>query len=178
MQAVLNRDWALLNIQKVERYEEKAGVLPLILIEGTGNVFSLSLYSPTDEVRKQCYSNMPNTNGLSYDDLADLSRILGGPDQVFLVEEQEFCDTVQCAPEGMEEHLRGHWVEHDIRAVLAGREFVPQPTVVLVCYRNWLVTWRLITQRDASARQQCHEINELSRLYRSDSDKAERDPSS
>jgi hypothetical protein len=178
MQAVLNRDWALLNIQKVERSEENAGVLPLILIEGTGNICSLSLYSPTDEVRKQCYSNMPNTNGLSYDELADLSRILGGPDQVFLVEEQEFCETVQCEPDQVEEHLRDQWVEHDIQAVLAGREFVPQPTVVLVCYRNWLVTWRLITQRDAGARQQCLEINELSRLYRSDSEKAERDPSS
>ena len=178
MRTVLDRDWVLLNIQKVERDEEKAGVLPLILIEGTGNSFSLSLYSPTDDVRKECYPNMPNTNGLTYEQLADLSRILGGPDQVFLVEEKELCETVQCAPEQMEEHLKEHWVEHDIRAVLAGREFVPEPIVVLVSYRNWLVTWRLITQRDACARQQCHEINELSRLYRSESEKTKRDPSS
>jgi hypothetical protein len=178
MQTVLDRDWVLLNIQKVERDEEKAGVLPLILIEGTGNSFSLSLYSPTDDVRKECYPNMPNTNGLTYEQLADLSRILGGPDQVFLVEEKELCETVQCAPEQMEEHLKEHWVEHDIRAVLAGREFVPEPIVVLVSYRNWLVTWRLITQRDACARQQCIEINELSRLYRSESEKTKRDPSS
>ena len=178
MRTVLDRDWGLLNIQKVERDEEKAGVLPLILIKNTGNIFSLNLYSPTADVRKDCYPKMPNTNGLTYDDLANLSRILGGPDQVFLVEEEEFCETVQCAPEEMEEHLREHWVEHDIRAVLAGREFVPEPIVVLVSYRNWLVTWRLITQRDVGARQQCLEINELSRLYRSDSEKAERDPSS
>jgi hypothetical protein len=178
MRTVLDRDWVLLNIQKVERDEEKAGVLPLILIKNTGNIFSLNLYSPTADVRKDCYPKMPNTNGLTYDDLANLSRILGGPDQVFLVEEEEFCETVQCAPEEMEEHLREHWVEHDIRAVLAGREFVPEPIVVLVSYRNWLVTWRLITQRDVGARQQCLEINELSRLYRSDSEKAERDPSS
>jgi hypothetical protein len=178
MRAVLDRDWVLLNIQKVERDEEKAGVLPLILIEGTGNIFSLSLYSPTADVRKDFYPKMPNTNGLTYEELVNLSRILGGPDQVFCVEEEEFCDTVQCASEGMEEHLREHWVEHDIRAVLAGREFVSQPTVVLVCYSNWLVTWRLITQRDAGARQRCIEINELSRLYKSDSEKAERDPSS
>jgi hypothetical protein len=178
MRTVLDRDWVLLNIQKVERDEEKAGVLPLILIEGTGNIFSLSLYSPTDDVRKQCYPNMPNTNGLSYDELANLSRILGGPDQVFLVEEQEFCETVQCEPDQMEEHLRDHWVEHAIRKVLAGLEFVPQPTVVLVSYRNWQVTWRLITQRDAGARQQCIELNELSRLYRSESEKTKRDPSS
>ena len=164
MRTVLDRDWVLLNIQKVERDEEEAGVLPLILIEGTGPIYPISLYSPTDDVRKQCYSNMPNTNGLSYDELAKLSRILGGPERVFLVEEQEFCDTVGCSPEQMEEHLTEHWVEHDIRAVLAGLEFVPEPTVVLVSYRNWLVTWRLITQRDASARQQCLEINDLSRM--------------
>ena len=178
MRTVLDRDWVLLNIQKVERDEEEAGVLPLILIEGTANIFSLSLYSPTADVRKDCYPKMPNTNGLAYEELVNLSRILGGPDQVFCVEEEEFCDTVHCAPEEMEEHLREHWVEHDIRAVLAGREFVSQLTVVLVCYSNWLVTWRLITQRDAGARQRCIEINELSRLYKSDSEKAERDPSS
>lgn len=178
MRTVLDRDWVLLNIQRIERSEENAGVLPLILIEGTANIFSLSLYSPTADVRKDCYPKMPNTNGLTHEELVTLSRILGVPDQVFCVEEEEFCDTVQCAPEEMEEHLREHWVEHDIRAVLAGREFVSQLTVVLVCYSNWLVTWRLITQRAASARQQCLEINELGRLYRSDSDKAERDPSS
>lgn len=177
MQAVLNRDWALLNIQKVERGEAVGGVLPLILIEGTGNIFSLSLYSPTADVRKQCYPNMPNTNGLTYEELANMSRILGGPDQVFLVEEQEFCETVQCAPEQMEKHLKEHWIEHDIRTVLAGLEFVPQPTVVLVSCREGLVTWRLITQRDAGARQQCIEINELSSLYGSDFNKEERDPS-
>ena len=174
----LKRDWVVHNIQRVERGEEKAGLLPLIVVEGAGPFYTVSLYSPTDVVRKECYGHMPNTNGLSYDDLVQLSRILGGPDQVFLVEEQEFCETVQCEPEQMEEHLRDHWVQHDIRAVLAGLEFVPQPTVILVCYRNWLVTWRLITQRDAGARQQCIEINQLSRLYRSDFDKAERDPSS
>lgn len=177
MRTVLDRDWVLLNIQKVERGEEKAGVLPLILIEGTGNIFSLSLYSPTADVRKDCYPKMPNTNGLSDDELANLSRILGGPDQVFSVEEQEFCETVRCAPEQMEKHLKEHWIEHDIRTVLAGLEFVPQPTVVLVSCREGLVTWRLITQRDAGARQQCIEINELSSLYGSDFDKEERDPS-
>ena len=165
MRTVLDRDWALLNIQKVERGEAVGGVLPLVLIEGTGNIFSLSLYSPTADVRKQCYPNMPNTNGLTYEELANMSRILGGPDQVFLVEEKELCETVQCAPEQMEEHLKEHWVEHDIRAVLAGLEVVPEPTVVFVCYQPGLVTWRLITQRDAGARQQCIEINELSRMY-------------
>src|ERR1039457_182578 len=160
IKTLLKRDWVVHNIQRVERGEEKAGLLPLIMVEGAGPIYTISLYSPTDVVRKECYGHMPNTNGLSYDDLVQLSRILGGPDQVFLVEEKELCETVQCAPEQMEEHLKEHWVEHDIRAVLAGREFVPEPIVVLVSYRNWLVTWRLITQRDACARQQCIEINE------------------
>src|ERR1035437_4946833 len=174
----LKRDWVVHNIQRVERGEEKAGLLPLIMVEGAGPFYTISLYSPTADVRKECYPRMPNTNGLSYDNLVQLSCILGGPERVFLVEEQEFCDTVGCLLEQMEAHLKKHWVDHDIRAVLAGLEVVPQPTVVLVSYRNWLVTWRLITQRDASARQHCLEINELSRLYGSDSDKADRDPSS
>src|ERR1019366_7739181 len=94
---------------------------------------TVSLYSPTDVVRKQCYPNMPNTNGLSYDDLVHLWRILGGPERVSLVEEQEFCDTVGCLLEQIDAHLKEHWVDYDIRAVLAGLEFVPEPTVVLVC---------------------------------------------
>ena len=178
IKTLLKRDWVVHNIQRVERGEEKAGLLPLIMVEGAGPFYTISLYSPTDVVRKECYPQMPNTNGLSYDNLVHLWRILGGPERVFLVEEQEFCDTVGCLLEQMEAHLKEHWVDHDIRAVLAGLEVVPGPTVVLVCYRNWLVTWRLITQRDAGARQQCIEINQLSRLYRSDFDKADRDPSS
>src|ERR1039458_5710654 len=165
IKTLLKRDWVVHNIQRVERGEEKAGLLPLIMVEGAGPIYAISLYSPTDVVRKECYAHMPNTNGLSYDDLVHLWRILGGPDQVFLVEEKELCETVQCAPEQMEEHLKEHWVEHDIRAVLAGLEVVPEPTVVFVCYQPGLVTWRLITQRDAGARQQCIEINELSRMY-------------
>ena len=165
IKTLLKRDWVVHNIQRVERGEEKAGLLPLIMVEGAGPFYTISLYSPTDVVRKECYWNMPNTNGLSYDDLVHLWRILGGPERVFLVEEQEFCDTVGCLLEQMEAHLKEHWVDHDIRAVLAGLEFVPEPTVILVCYQPGLVTWRLITLRDADARQQCIEINELSRLY-------------
>src|ERR1035441_7462117 len=178
IKTLLKRDWVVHNIQRVERGEEKAGLLPLIMVEGAGPFYTVSLYSPTDVVRKECYPNMPNTNGLSYDDLVHLWRILGGPDHVVLVEEQEFCDTVGCSFEQIEEHLKEHWVDHDIRAVLAGLEFVPEPTVFLVCYQPGLVTWRLITLRDADARQQCIEINELTRLYGSDFEKAERDPSS
>ena len=178
IKTLLKRDWVVHNIQRVERGEEKAGLLPLIMVEGAGPIYAISLYSPTDVVRKECYAHMPNTNGLSYDDLVHLWSILGGPERVFLVEEQEFCDTVGCLLEQMEAHLKQHWVDHDIRAVLAGLEFVPEPTVVLVCYQPSLVTWRLITLRDADARQQCIEINELSRLYGSDFEKAGGDPSS
>src|ERR1035437_9612373 len=90
----LKRDWVVHNIQRVERGEEKAGLLPLIMVEGAGPFYTISLYSPTADVRKECYPRMPNTNGLSYDNLVQLSRILGGPEHVVLVEEQEFCDTV------------------------------------------------------------------------------------
>ena len=106
-----------------------------------------------------------------------LSRILD-PDQTALVEEEELCDTVQCLPEQIEEHLKEHWVEHDIRVVLAGLEFVPQPTVLLVRYRDGLVTWRLITQRDRHARQRCLEVNELSRLFNWEPQKEDGGPSS
>ena len=164
MTALLKRDWVVHNIRKVERGEEKAGMLPLVLIQNTGNYYSVSLYSPTRKVRKECYPNMPNTNGLTGQQLEELSRILGR-DQYFLVEEDEFRNTVECQAEHIEEHLEEHWIEHDIRAVLAGLEFVPQPTVVLVQYHNELVTWHLITLRDDDARQHCIEINELSRLY-------------
>jgi hypothetical protein len=178
MKILLKRDWVAHNIQRVERGEEKVGLLPLVLVEGAGPFYTISLYSPTADVRKECYPRMPNTNGLSYDDLVHLWRILGGPERVFLVEEQEFCDTAGCLLEQMEAHLKQHWVDHDIRAVLAGLEFVPEPTVVLVCYQPSLLTWHLITQRDAEARQHCLELNELSKLYEQDSDKAELDPSS
>lgn len=77
----------------------------------------------------------------------------------------------------MKEHLKEHWVEHDISAVLAGLEFVPEPTVLLVCYQPSLVTWHLITQRDAEARRRCLEINELSRLYEQDSEQESCDSS-
>ena len=164
----LKRDWVVHNIQRVERGEEKAGLLPLIMVEGAGPFYTISLYSPTDVVRKECYAHMPNTNGLSYDNLVQLSRILGGPEHVVLVEEQEFCDTVGCSLEQIEEHLKEHWVVHDISAVLDGQEFVPEPTVLLVRYQPSLLTWHLITQRDAEARQHCLEINELSRLYEQD----------
>jgi hypothetical protein len=170
IKTLLKRDWVVHNIQRVERGEEKAGLLPLIMVEGAGPFYTVSLYSPTDVVRKECYPNMPNTNGLSYDDLVHLWRILGGPDHVVLVEEQEFCDTVGCSFEQIEEHLKEHWVGHDISAVLDGQEFVPEPTVLLVRYQPSLLTWHLITLRDAEARQHCLEINELSRLYEQDSE--------
>ena len=176
MDTLLDRDYVLHNIQKVERGEEKTGLLPLILIQNHHNIFSISLYSPTSALRKECYPPMPNTNGLTQEDLRKLSQILGNPSQVFLVEEEEFCRTVECAPAQVEEHLREHWVEHDIWAVLAGLEFVPEPTVVLVSFRDGLVTWRLITQRDPEARQQCFEINELSKLYEWEPKKEESGP--
>src|ERR1035437_4478249 len=168
MKNLLTRDWVVYNIQRVESGAEKAGLLPLIMVEGAGPIYTISLYSPTDVVRKECYAHMPNTNGLSYTDLAQLSRILGGPEHVFLLEEQEFCDTVGCSLEQMKEHLKEHWVEHDLSAVLDGQEFVPEPTVLLVRYQPSPLTWHLITQRDAEARQHCLEINELSRLYEQD----------
>ena len=167
---ILKRDWIAHNIQRVERREEKAGLFPFIMIEGAGPIYSISLYSASGEVREELNVNMANTNGLSYDDLVQLSRILGGPDHAVLVEEEEFCDTVGCSLEQIKEHLSEHWVEHDIGAVLAGLEFVPEPTVVLVSQRPGVVTWHLITQRDAKARQRCLEINELSRLYAQDSE--------
>src|ERR1017187_3789124 len=102
----LKRDWVVHNIQRVERGEEKAGLLPLIVVEGAGPFYTVSLYSPTDVVRKECYAHMPNTNGLSHNDLSQLSRILGGPEHAVLVEEQEFCDTVGCSLEQIEEHLK------------------------------------------------------------------------
>jgi hypothetical protein len=156
MTALLKRDWVVHNIQKVERGEEKAGLLPLVLIQSAGNYYSVSLYSPTRKVRKECYPNMPNTNELTYQQLEELSRILGR-EQFYLVEEDEFCNTVECQLEHIEEHIDEYWVDHDIRAVLAGLEFVPQPTVVLVRYRDELVTWRVITLRDADARRRCLE---------------------
>jgi hypothetical protein len=42
----------------------------------------------------------------------------------------------------MKEHLKEHWVEHDISAVLAGLEVVPEPTVVFVCYQPGLALQR------------------------------------
>src|ERR1035441_6804650 len=55
---ILNSDWVLHNIQRVERGEEKAGLLPLIMVEGAGPIYTISLYSPTDVVRKECYGHM------------------------------------------------------------------------------------------------------------------------
>ncbi len=82
-----------------------------------------------------------------------LLTLLGGPENLSILEESEFLEQTGCPPQELEPWLGDAWVQCDIRAVLAGKEEVgPQPVLLVhqdenqVAVRLFYPTKRLLLE--------------------------------
>jgi hypothetical protein len=69
---------------------------------------------------------------LNDDGRQSLSQVLGIPEAELILTESAFAEHFGCSNQSLETELKTEWVQHDIRAVLSGKEKVgPQPWLVL-----------------------------------------------
>lgn len=142
----------------------------MLLIQPRSPIYSLEVWSPKDIGDALIVT--PPTRELSNEDMAKLSAILGGSDNVSFCEESEFCVQTLCPPSEMENWLKESWIEHDISEVLARSEMVaPNPTVLIKQYDGFF-TARLFSSSDmldtgcaVADREDAAAIFELNHLY-------------
>ena len=65
-----------------------------------------------------------------------------------VVDEADFCRTVECAPGQLDDYLLSHWREHSIHAIMDGTEHVEENNLSLVKQYDGYFTVRLFSPRE------------------------------
>jgi hypothetical protein len=91
--------------------------------------------------------NMP-ADELSEENMHRLINVLGGFQNVELLEESEFLTLTRCPVEALERWLKSAWIRHDIDAVLAGTEQASTRPVLLARQYEGYFTIRLFCPRN------------------------------